>query len=134
METTVRVLQNVQFSVEARGHRLVCDQPRESAGDDGGMTPPELMLASLATCAAFYVVQYLKFNRMSSEGLEVRVEADKAMNPPRLGAFRILVDAPMATGERHVEGVRKAAEKCLIHNTLLYPPSMEIRVAAPAVV
>ena len=121
----------MQFVVEARSHHIVCDQPLESGGDDGGMTPPELMLASLATCAAYYVVQYLKFQKMSSEGLEVKVEADKATNPPRLGVFRILVDAPMIHDGRHREGVRKAAEKCLIHNTLLHPPAIEINVGTP---
>jgi putative redox protein len=128
METTVRWTKGVQFLVDARGHQAICDQPAQNGGEDTGMTPPEFMLASLATCAAYYVVQYLNFNHLSTEGLEVKVEADKAMNPPRLGTFRIIVGAPGVEGESHIEGMIKAAHKCLIHNTLMVPPSVSIQV------
>jgi putative redox protein len=128
IETTIRYLNGVQFEVEARGHTLVCDQPREGGGDDAGMTPPELMLASLASCAGYYVVQYLKFRTLPLEGLTVRVEAEKAQQPARLGSFRILVDAPQITDPRHFTGIHRAAEKCLIHNTLLHSPSIAIEV------
>ena len=39
--------------MEARGHRLVCDQPRENGGADAGLTPPEFLLASLALVILF---------------------------------------------------------------------------------
>ena len=132
MDIQVKLLDGVQFSAGTRGHTIICDQPLESGGADGGMTPPELLLASLGTCAAYYAVQYLKFQRIPSEGLAVRVEADKAKDPPRLGAFRIFVDHPAAAEDKHREGLRRAVEKCLIHHTLLHAPSIEIAVAAPA--
>lgn len=128
METTIRWMDGVRFSAETRGHELICDQPKESGGQDTGMTPPELMLASLGTCAAYYVAEYLKFKKLPVEGLQVRVEADKAMNPPRLGTFRVLVEAPGVEGDAHVEGMIKAAHKCLIHNTLMTPPTVAIEV------
>jgi putative redox protein len=135
METIVKVIDNVQFSVEARGHRVVCDQPRDDGGADGGMTPPELMLASLGTCAAYYVVQYLKFRNLPTADVQVRVEAEKVKDPvPRVGVFRIFVEAPEAIEEKHRAGMRRAAEKCLIHNTLLHPPAIEIEVHAPVAV
>jgi hypothetical protein len=40
------------------------------------MTPPELLLASLGSCAAFYAVQYLKTRPPDSHGVEVSVTAD----------------------------------------------------------
>jgi putative redox protein len=135
METTVKVINNVQFSAEARGHRLVCDQPLDGGGADGGMTPPELMLASLGTCAAYYVVQYLKFRKLPTENVQVRVEAEKVMSPvPRMDKFRIIVEAPEAIDEKHREGMRRATEKCLIHNTLLNTPAIEIEVHEPVAV
>ncbi len=128
IETTVKYLNGFQFEVEARGHRLLCDQPREAGGDDTGITPPEFMLASLAACAGYYAVQYLKFRSLPTDGLTVRVEAEKAQQPARIGSFRILLDAPAITDPRHVEGLYRAAEKCLIHKTLLHAPSVAIEV------
>src|SRR5450759_301207 len=87
MEVLVKHLGNVKFSAAARGHHIVCDQPAENSGNDEGMTPPELLLASLGACAGFYAAQYLKTRSLSTEGLEVRVTAEKALHPARLGSF-----------------------------------------------
>jgi putative redox protein len=52
MEVTVEHLGAVQFQIKTRGHSIVSDQPA-SGGFDAGMTPPELLLASLGSCAGF---------------------------------------------------------------------------------
>lgn len=136
MDVTVRHLGAVQFEVTARGHRLLCDQPIENKGSDSGMTPPELLLASLATCAAYYAVEYLKARSLSTEGLEVRVSAEKASSPARLASFRVEVVVPGLDEDRHKAGVTRAVHACLIHNTLLNLPKVELEVQAgvPAVV
>ena len=93
MELTVKPIgTGVQFEAEARGHKLICDQPRENGGDDTGMTPPELMLASLGTCCAYYALQYLKSRSLPTAALSVKVSAEKAQQPARLGSFRIDVE------------------------------------------
>ena len=127
-ETSVRYVDGVSFQVDARGHSVICDQPPENGGADAGMTPPEFLLASLGTCAGFYALQYLKFRNLPLEGLSVRVSAEKAMQPARLGSFRIDVEAPGAEDPKHHQGLIRAVEKCLIHHTLLNPPKIEIVV------
>lgn len=103
---------------------MVCDQPRENAGADGGMTPPEFMLTSLGTCAAYYALQYLKARKLPEEGLSVRVEAEKATGPARLGRF--LIEVKVGNLEaRHEEGLMRAVKACLIHNTLHSHPEVE---------
>ena len=131
MELTVKPIgTGVQFEAEARGHKLICDQPRENGGDDTGMTPPELMLASLGTCCAYYALQYLKSRSLPTAALSVKVSAEKAQQPARLGSFRIDVELPPLE-ERHREGIKRAIEKCLIHNTLLHPPTVEVALHMP---
>ncbi len=129
MEVTATFLGDARFEVLARGHRVICDQPRENGGADTGMTPPEFLLASLATCAAYYAAQYLKARQLPAEDLRVRVSAEKAQQPARLGSFRIEVTAP-GLDERHQAGILRAAKACLIHNTLLEQPSIEVVVNA----
>lgn len=132
MEATAEFRGGVKFEVEARGHRILCDEPLDNGGSDEGMTPPEFLLASLATCAAYYAAQYLKARQLPADDLKVRVSAGKAQQPARLGSFRIELTAP-GLEERHQAGIVRAAKACLIHNTLLNPPSIEITVAAPEV-
>lgn len=129
METTVTYLGGVKFEADCRGHKLVSDQPVEARGEDSGMTPPELLLASLGTCAAFYAAYYLNYNKLSTEGLTVNVSSGKAKNPPRLDEFVIRVDAP-GVDESHLEALQKSVEKCLIHATLLHSPSIRTEIRA----
>jgi len=67
----VRVRVFSKFEVAARGHRVICDQPFDSGGSDEGMSPPEFLLASLATCAAYFAAQYLKTRGLPAEDLGV---------------------------------------------------------------
>lgn len=79
-------------SPSQRHHRIACDQPEENGGFDEGMTPPELLLASLGSCAGFYAAQYLRKHHLATEGTMVRVSAEMAQNPARLNNFRVQVE------------------------------------------
>jgi putative redox protein len=128
----VRHLDGVRFEVEAREHPVICDQTLENGGQDLGMTPPELLLASLGTCAGYYALQYLRTRSLPTEGLAVQVSAEKETSPARLDRFRIEVE----TGElsaRHHEGLLRAVHSCLIHNTLLARPEITIEHRAAPV-
>jgi len=133
MEVTVEHLGAVQFAIKARQHSIVSDQPAENGGFDEGMTPPELFLASLGSCAGFYAAQYLKKKGLATEGTVVRVSADKAKDPARLDNFKIEVDVPVAVDEAHRNGVEGAVHHCLIHNTLQHPPTITLDVRPAAV-
>jgi len=85
MEVRVKQIDGLKFSVEARSHRIICDQPLENGGQDAGMTPPEFMLGSLGACAEFYAVQYLRSRKIEDAGVDVSVTAEKLMKPARLG-------------------------------------------------
>ena len=129
MEVSAQYLTGSQFEVRARGHRVICDQPRNNRGEDQGMTPPEFLLASLATCAGYYAAQYLQTRDLPSEDLRVAVHAEKAQQPARLESFRIEVTAP-GLDPRHQEGMLRAVKACLIHNTLLGQPRIEVQIHA----
>jgi putative redox protein len=130
MEVQVEHLGNVQFEITAREHKILCDQPLDKGGDDEGMTPPELMLASLASCAAFYAAAYLKKQGLATEGTRVRLTAEKVFGPARLDNFKIEIDVPVDLSEQDRMGVDQAVHHCLIHNTLLSPPTIGIEVTS----
>ena len=131
MEVKIKHLDHVKFSIQARSNTILCDQPAENGGEDSGMTPPELMLASLGSCAAFYAVQYLKARNLADTGVEVSVTAEKLLQPARLGNFRVHVVCPVALSEAHTEGLMRSVHHCLIHNTLLAPPEIAIELETP---
>jgi uncharacterized OsmC-like protein len=131
IEVQVEHLGSVQFEVRARQHTMVCDQPPEAGGFDEGMTPPEMFAGALGACAAYYAADYLRKRGLATEGTRVRVEADKLLNPARLDHFRIEVELPLTLSQKDGEGVERAVQHCLIHNTLLSRPTVEVAIHTP---
>ena len=129
MEVKISHLNKVKFAIQSRSHSIVCDQPAENGGEDSGMTPPELLLASLGSCAAFYAMQYLKARKLADTGVEVTVTADKLMHPARLGNFCVRVVCPVSLTEEQTGGLMRSVHHCLIHNTLLTPPEIKVELA-----
>jgi len=131
MEVEVLHLGDVKFeAVRARPTGVICDQPAANGGSDSGMTPPEFLLASLGTCAGFYAAQYLKTRSLPADGLRIKVTAEKATQPARLGHFQIEVTAP-ELDPRHQAGILRAVKACLVHNTLLHAPVIDVVLNAP---
>lgn len=128
MELTVTYLGGVQFEAEARGHKIYSDQPAENHGFDEGMTPPELLLASVGTCAGYYAAEYLNRMKLPASELRIRVNAEKAKNPARLAKLVITVETPGVDDPEQIEGVRKAVGKCMVKNTLAMPPEISIEM------
>ena len=140
MEVVVEHLGAVQFEITARNHHIVSDQPEEGGGFNEGMTPPELLLASLGSCAAYYAVDYLKRKNLLVEGTHVRVTGDKVkptMRPgqaptgARVDNFQIEVDIPRDLTPEQLQGLEEAVHHCLIHNTLLTPPRISFAIRTP---
>ena len=130
MEVRVKQTEGVRFSVKSRTHELVSDQPIENGGQDTGMTPPELLLGALGSCAAYYAVEYLRTRKLAETGVKVSVTADKLKQPPRLGNFVVTVSCPVSLSDAHNEGLLRAVHHCLIHNSLASPG--KILVETPA--
>ena len=130
MEVLVEHLGDVQFEARARGHKILCDQPANNGGYDEGMTPPELLLASLGTCAAFYAADYMRSRKLGGQAPTVRVVADKVKGPARLDNFRVEVCVAPDLSPADRAGIERAAHKCIIHNTLLSTPVIDLRVIA----
>jgi uncharacterized OsmC-like protein len=128
MEVSVEYLGAVQFEIQARQHRIISDQPPDNGGHDEGMTPPELLLASLGSCAAYYAVDYLKRNNLPTDGARVKVTAEKVKGPFRLDNFRIELDVPGELSGGQLRGIDEAVHRCLIHNTLLHPPQIQVEL------
>ena len=60
--------------------------------------------------------------------MTTRVTAEKLKGPARLDNFRIEVNVPGEIAPVHLKGLEDAIHRCLIHNTLLHPPKIEVAI------
>ncbi len=84
-KVSLRWTENLAFVVRARDHAIVTD------GDSTmGISPVELLAASLAACMGTDVAHILARGRQGLTGLDVQLEADRAQeNPHRFVRVRI---------------------------------------------
>jgi putative redox protein len=130
MRVEVRYKTHLQFQAIARGHEILSDQPLDNGGNDAGMTPPEWFLASLGSCAGFYVVKYLQTRGLNAAGLSIDVSAKKTTDSPaRLDDIEIRLSLPIILDNHHQQGLRKAVEVCIVHNTLMHTPKVTTQIA-----
>jgi ribosomal protein S12 methylthiotransferase accessory factor len=102
------------------------DQPVEAGGEGGAAAPFDLFLASLATCAGFYVLAFCQARGLSTEGVRLRerVEVDQATKLP--SRIRLDLMLPASFPEKYRAAVVRAAEGCKIAKTIAAGPSIEV--------
>lgn len=124
-----------RFAAQVRSHSIITDQPERAGGEDAGVTPLELLSASLGSCVALYVQQFCESRDIATEGLRVEISHTSASNPGRIGAFAVRVVLPGEIPERYAEMLERVAASCPAHHTLSMGAevSFQFETAAAAV-
>jgi uncharacterized OsmC-like protein len=127
-QVAVSYLGGETYAAAARGHVVLTDQPAP-AGDDAAMTPVELLVASLSSCAAFYVGQYLARHRLNRDGLQVTAEFTLATDgPTRVRSVTQKLRVPGGLPPEREAALLAVASHCAVHNTLRQAPDIAIEL------
>ena len=125
---------NDRFTIDIRGHRIEVDQPVADGGDDTAPTPTELLIASLASCVAFYARRYLSRHDLPTEGLAVRADYAFGSRPARVAEISVELEVPPGVPEDRRPGLLAVASRCTVHTTLEQAPEVRIALVEPATV
>lgn len=128
MEIEIRFAGGSRVEASVGNHTVRTDQPVGDGGEDSAPSPFALFLASLGTCAGYFVLRFCQSRGISTEGLGLtqRLEVDPTSH--RISGITIDIRTPEGFPEKYREALVRAADQCAVKRTLLHPP--EIRVAA----
>lgn len=121
METNLvkAIIDRVNYTtvIETASHIIKADEPSTVGGSDEGLTPGQLLLASLGACTAITLKMYV--NRKNWEVGQIRVElsmqTDKAQNLTSIKR-RILFSS--AATEEQKQRLLQIANACPLHRIL----------------
>lgn len=102
------------------------DQPKSHGGEDAAPTPFQLFLASLATCAGFYVLGFCKMRGISPKGIRLIQKPEQNPETRLVSKVRMEIHLPPDFPKQYMSAVTKAAESCLVKKHLENPPSFEV--------
>ena len=123
----VSFISGESYEIAVRGHRIVVDQPAAAGGDDAAPTPTELLIASLASCVAFYAGRYLTRHGFDRTGMSVSADFDMADDrPARVSTIRINIKVPTDLPDQRRAAFLAVASACTVHNTLHHEPEIAV--------
>jgi putative redox protein len=130
METkfTITLGGGKKVDAKVREFTVRTDQPTSSGGDDTAPSPFELFLASLGTCAGFYVASFCQARSIPTDGISLTQTIIRNDTTHMVEKIVIDVLLPPSFPEKYRGAVVKAAESCTVKKHLAAPP--EILVTA----
>ena len=115
MKVRVKWVEGVCFLAETEsGHALVMDGAPEGGGRNLGARPMETVLAGTGGCTAYDVMTILRKARQPVKHCEVRIEADRAAEDPKVFTrihFHFIVTGTGVRREHVERAIHLSAEK-----------------------
>jgi uncharacterized OsmC-like protein len=122
----IKHLKDYSFSVKSCGQEFIID-----AKGEVGITPPDTLLAALASCIGVYIRKYSEGSKLGLDNFEVWAEAEFPKDPPMsFKEINIFIDLKgIKLDERRVKALLEFVKNCPVHNTLEGAPAVKIRLA-----
>lgn len=95
-----------------------------------GMTPPDVLLASVGTCVGVYLRKYAEGAKIDLGRFTVKAQAEFSKDPLCFKKIDIKIDlGGQKFDEKRIKAMLAFIRNCPIHNTLKANPEIEIGIA-----
>ncbi|HUU06381.1 MAG TPA: OsmC family protein [Patescibacteria group bacterium] len=115
-----------KVNAEYNGFTHKTDQPLNAGGENSAPSPFELFLASLATCAGFYVLSFCQQRGITMDGIELRQSMAYDAQTHLIGRIDIEIILPAGFPEKYRAAVVQAAQLCTVKKHLENPPKFNL--------
>jgi uncharacterized OsmC-like protein len=109
------------------GDRLIAtDQSVESGGEGSAPEPFTLFLASIATCAGYYALQFCLSRDIQTDGMSCMAVFSYDEQVRRYTTVRIALTLPQGFPQKYRDAIVRAMDSCAVKKHLFLPPKFEI--------
>ena len=129
MENEIKVTfpGEMRVNAEYKGKVIQTDQPVYQGGGGTAPAPFDLFLASIATCAGFYVLVFCQKRGISVENASVVMRTEKNPESKMIEKISIEVLLPPEFPEKYTSAVLKAVDACTVKAHIINPPEFELK-------
>jgi ribosomal protein S12 methylthiotransferase accessory factor len=103
-----------KVDAEYRGFVIKTDQPVYQDGDGTAPAPFDLFLASIATCAGYYVLAFCQRRGLSYENISIVLKKERNPETKRIEKFFIRINLPADFPEKYKTAVIKSVNSCSV--------------------
>lgn len=125
MELKVTLEGNKKVSTKIGDHVIMTDQPEKNGGSNSAPAPYDLFLASIATCAGFYVQSYCDNKDLDASGIEISLTV-KRDDKQAINGFITTIHVPETIPEKLHGALKKVAQQCAVKKTIMTNPEFVV--------
>lgn len=118
-------IKDYNFLVKSSGYEFAID----AKGKDG-ISPPDTLLASLASCIGVYITKYSDGSKLGLNNFEITAEAEFSADAPVcFKEISVTIDLKgVKIEERRAQALIEFIKNCPVHNTLEVKPEVKIKI------
>jgi len=131
MEIAVRLGEGQRVEADIKGRVILTDQPVAAGGDGSAPAPFDLFLASIATCAGFYVLNFCRTRDISTDGIEIAMRTTRDHGTHMISRIDLEIKLPPDFPAKYEKAVIRSAELCTVKRHLEQGPAFETYVTRP---
>lgn len=107
-------------------HTLRTDQPASLGGEDSAPSPFDFFLASLGTCAGFFVQKFCAQRTIASEG--IRLSVRPTFRDGTLADVELAITLPPDFPAKYKDAVVRAVDQCSVKRAIQAQPTFTTHV------
>jgi putative redox protein len=115
-----------KVNAEYNGFVHRTDQAKAGGGENSAPSPFELFLASLGTCAGFYVLSFCQQRGIDAAAIEIRQSMERDPQTHLITMVNIEIVLPASFPEKYRAAVIQAAQLCTVKKHLENPPKFNL--------
>ncbi len=128
MELKVTLEGGKKVSTQIGNHRIMTDQPEKNGGGNSAPAPYDLFLASIGTCAGFYIQAYCENKKIDTSGIEISLSVTRD-DKKAINGFITTIHVPDSMPAKLHNALAKVASQCAVKKTIMSGPEFIVKVA-----
>jgi len=117
---------NKKVSAHFRDFTVHTDQPVADGGENTAPSPLEIFLASIGTCAGFYVASFCQSRSIPMDNMSIVQTVFRNNSTHMVEKINLDIVLPPDFPEKYKAAVIKAADTCSVRKHLLSPPGIHV--------
>ena len=126
MEIKVTLEDGKKVATQIGAHRIVTDQPTKYGGQDSAPAPFDLFLASIATCAGFFVKSYCDNKGIDADGIDLLMTTQVDEKTKQVTGFVTTITVPPSLPEKVHSALQRAVQQCTVKKTIDAQPAFTV--------
>jgi len=114
-----------KVAAEHHGFSIQTDQPEKYGGTGTAAAPFDLFLASLGTCAAFFIQKFCQSREIPTDGIELNQTWTVDPATHLVTDIKLELHLPEDFPEKYKSAVIRASEQCSVKRTIEAAPTIE---------